>query len=174
MCEAAMQVDVQGICVSFYQGADGDDFKYIVDLLKENDAEQIKVFGGGGGTIIPREIKELHDYGIDWIFTPEDGRKMGLQGMINKMMELSDYPLPIDIEEALKDLRNGRQLAMSRLITYVERGDILKEEKETLLDQVKQHVNKQTPVLGITGTGGAGKSSLTDELILRFLQECPD
>lgn len=171
---AAIQEDANAIALSSYQGGHIEYFKYVVDLLREYGASHIKVFGGGGGTIIPREVKELHDYGVDWIFTPEDGRKMGLQGMINKMMELSDYPLPIDIEEALKDLRNGRQLAMSRLITYVERGDILKEEKETLLDQVKQHVNKQTPVLGITGTGGAGKSSLTDELILRFLQECPD
>ncbi|MEJ8777022.1 fused isobutyryl-CoA mutase/GTPase IcmF [Pseudogracilibacillus sp. ICA-222130] len=171
---AAIQEDANAIALSSYQGGHIEYFKYVVDLLREYGASHIKVFGGGGGTIIPREVKELHDYGVDWIFTPEDGRKMGLQGMINKMMELSDYPLPIDIEEALKGLQNGHQLAMSRLITYVERGDILTEEKQTLLNQVKEHVNKQIPVLGITGTGGAGKSSLTDELILRFLQECPD
>src|SRR5690625_5766322 len=120
MCEAAMQVDVQGICVSFYQGADGDDFKYIVDLLKENKAEDIKVFGGGGGTIIPREIKELHDYGVDWIFSPEDGRKMGLQGMINRMVELCDFLPPIDVDKEKKKLATGDRQAIARLITFVE------------------------------------------------------
>ena len=87
---AAIQEDANAIALSSYQGGHIEYFKYVVDLLREYGASHIKVFGGGGGTIIPREVKELHDYGVDWIFTPEDGRKMGLQGMINKMMELSD------------------------------------------------------------------------------------
>src|SRR5690625_6843571 len=138
MCEAAMQVDVQGICVSFYQGADGDDFKYIVDLLKENDAEQIKVFGGGGGTIIPREIKELHDYGVDWIFSPEDGREMGLQGMINRMLEMSDFNTPIDTETDKKRLRDGNHQAVARMISFIEREN--EEGKESLLEIGRAHV----------------------------------
>src|SRR5699024_741850 len=168
---AAIQEDANAIALSSYQGGHIEYFKYVVDLLREYGASHIKVFGGGGGTIIPREVKELHDYGVDWIFTPEDGRNMGLQGMINKMMELSDYPLPMDIDQAVQYLSEGDPLALAQLITYVEREDIERLEKDKLLNKLTTSEEKNIPVLGITGTGGAGKSSLTDELILRFLND---
>jgi len=170
--QVAIQEDVQGIAVSSYQGGHVEYFKYIVDLLKENDAEHIKVFGGGGGTIIPREIKELHDYGVDWIFSPEDGRKMGLQGMINKMIELCDFLPPINVEKEKEKLYYGDRQAMARLITYVENND--DETREKLLKELRERTDREVPVLGITGTGGAGKSSLTDELIRRFVYQIPD
>src|SRR5690625_1164141 len=170
--QVAIQEDVQGIAVSSYQGGHVEYFKYIVDLLKENDAEHIKVFGGGGGTIIPREIKELHDYGVDWIFSPEDGRKMGLQGMINKMIELCDFLPPINVEKEKEKLYYGDRQAMARLITYVENND--DETREKLLKELRDKTDREVPVLGITGTGGAGKSSLTDELIRRFVYQIPD
>src|SRR5690625_3694838 len=126
---AAIQEDVQAISVSSYQGGHIEYFKYMIDLLKERGAEHIKVFGGGGGTIIPREIKELHDYGVTWIFSPEDGRKMGLQGMINKMIELCDFLPPINVEKEKKKLYYGDRQAMARLITYVENNDDETREK---------------------------------------------
>lgn len=171
---AAIQEDVQGIAVSSYQGGHMEFFKYIVDLLKEKNAEHIKVFGGGGGTIIPREIKELHEYGVDWIFSPEDGRKMGLQGMINRVIEISDFMPPIDIEKDKERLYNSERDAIAKFITYMENTSDESEEKQALLDEFREKAAKHLPVLGITGTGGAGKSSLTDELIRRFLNEIPD
>lgn len=170
---AAVQEDVQAIAISSYQGGHVEFFKYMVDLLKEHDADHIKVFGGGGGTIIPREIKELHDYGVDWIFSPEDGRKLGLQGMINQMIELSDFMPPINIANDKKKLFEGDRQAIGRFITYMENKED-SEEKRSLLTELKDKSSKQTPVLGMTGTGGAGKSSLTDELIRRFIHEIPD
>ncbi|HLQ70851.1 MAG TPA: cobalamin B12-binding domain-containing protein, partial [Bacillota bacterium] len=101
---AAIQEDAQGIAISSYQGGHVEYFKYMVDLLKELGADHIKVFGGGGGTILPREIKELHDYGVAWIFSPEDGRKYGLQGMINKIMELADFLPPVDLKKDTEKL----------------------------------------------------------------------
>ncbi|MCM3741457.1 methylmalonyl-CoA mutase family protein [Oceanobacillus luteolus] len=171
---AAIQEDAQAIAISSYQGGHVEYFKYIVDLLKELGSEHIKVFGGGGGTIIPREIKELHDYGVDWIFSPEDGRKYGLQGMINKIMELSDFMPPVDIEKEKPRLYNSERDAMAKFITYMENTPDDSEEKEKLLQEFQEKANENLPVLGITGTGGAGKSSLTDELIRRFLNEVPD
>lgn len=166
---AAIQEDVQAIAISSYQGGHLEYFKYIVDLLRDNDADHVKVFGGGGGTIIPREVKELHDYGVDWIFTPEDGRKMGLQGMINKMIELSDFVPPIDIAKDKSRLEQGDDQAIARMISLIERDD--EEDKQKLMHTLKEKQHRTVPVLGITGTGGAGKSSLTDELIRRFLHE---
>ncbi|ARD48767.1 methylmalonyl-CoA mutase [Sporosarcina sp. P37] len=172
---AAIQEDVQGIAMSSYQGGHVEYFKYMYDLLKERGASHIKIFGGGGGVIIPKEIKELHDYGIEWIFSPEDGRKMGLQGMINKIMELSDFSTTPESEEAnLENLTAETPGILANLITYVEENHLHKNEAtEQLLEHAREK-SKQTPVLGITGTGGAGKSSLTDELIRRFLREFPD
>jgi len=170
--QVAIQEDAQGIAVSSYQGGHVEFFKYMVDLLKENKAEHIKVFGGGGGTIIPREIKELHDYGVDWIFSPEDGRKMGLQGMINRMVELCDFLPPIDVEKEKKKLATGDRQAIARLITFVENND--NDKSEQLLKELREKTDDSIPVLGITGTGGAGKSSLTDELVRRFVYEIPD
>lgn len=170
--QVAIQEDAQGIAVSSYQGGHVEFFKYMVDLLKENKAEHIKVFGGGGGTIIPREIKELHDYGVDWIFSPEDGRKMGLQGMINRMVELCDFLPPIDVDKEKKKLATGDRQAIARLITFVENND--NDKSEQLLKELREKTDDSIPVLGITGTGGAGKSSLTDELVRRFVYEIPD
>jgi len=171
---AAIQEDVQGIAVSSYQGGHVEFFKYMIDLLKKYNAEHIRVFGGGGGTIIPREIKELHDYGVSWIFSPEDGRQLGLQGMINKILELSDFKTPIDLKSDQDKLFNGDRQAIGKFITFMERHKDHPEEKEPVLQTIRENSHTDVPVLGITGTGGAGKSSLTDELIRRFIHEVED
>lgn len=175
--QAAIQEDVQGIAVSSYQGGHVEYFKYMYDLLQEKDVGHIKIFGGGGGVIVPKEIKELHDYGISWIFSPEDGRQMGLQGMINKMVELCDFPTVTDIADELEGLKNRDMKAVARLITlaesHVEASREVSATTERALNELKE-VQAAAPVLGITGTGGAGKSSLTDELVRRFLNEFPD
>lgn len=168
---AAIQEDAQGIAISSYQGGHVEYFKYMVDLLKELEASHIKVFGGGGGTIIPREIKELHDYGVAWIFSPEDGRKYGLQGMINRMLQQCDYIPPVDYNRELERLKQGDRNAIAKFITYAESNQLEAEQKQEFRRVLKEIGNRETPVLGITGTGGAGKSSLTDELIRRFLNE---
>ncbi|QXJ38560.1 Methylmalonyl-CoA mutase [Parageobacillus caldoxylosilyticus] len=174
---AAIQEDVQGIAVSSYQGGHMEFFKYMYDLLQERGASHIRIYGGGGGVIIPREIKELHEYGIARIFSPEDGRRFGLQGMINIMLEECDFPTVTEITDELERLPNGDVQAIARLITLCEsRVDVSSEAAataEAALEKVKT-MAKAVPVLGITGTGGAGKSSLTDELVRRFLNEIPD
>ncbi len=172
---AAIQEDVQGIAISSYQGGHVEYFKYMVDLLKERGAGHIRVYGGGGGVIIPREIKELHQYGVARIFSPEDGRQHGLQGMINQMLEECDFLTPIDLEQDYEQLRQGDIKAVARFITYVENAQFYREKTAaTILEQVVEEGKKNIPVMGITGTGGAGKSSLTDELIRRFLNEVED
>ncbi|MGJ7920710.1 fused isobutyryl-CoA mutase/GTPase IcmF [Neobacillus sp. LXY-4] len=175
---AAIQEDVQGIAISSYQGGHVEYFKYMYDLLKQRGAEHIRVFGGGGGVIIPKEIDELHEYGIAKIFSPEDGRLLGLQGMINYMLELSDFPtVGQDTAEDIKKLQSGEVNSIAKLITLAEQHVELNSEAaaaaESVLTEIKtlQHT---VPVIGITGTGGAGKSSLTDELIRRFLNEIPE
>ncbi|MCD7034709.1 methylmalonyl-CoA mutase family protein [Metabacillus sp. GX 13764] len=173
---AAIHEDAQGIAISSYQGGHVEYFKYMYDLLKEKGAPHIRLYGGGGGVIIPREIKELHDYGISRIFSPEDGRKHGLQGMINQMLEECDYPTVSSIGNELEELKAGSVNAVSRLITLAEQR--AQEQTEAaaaaeVLDEV-QKLDSKAPVIGITGTGGAGKSSLTDELIRRFLNELPE
>ncbi len=170
---AAIQEDVQGIAMSSYQGGHVEYFKYMIDLLNELGATHIKVYGGGGGTIIPREIKELHEYGVSWIFSPEDGRKYGLQGMINQMLEECDFLPPIDLKKDKDKLLTGERQAIARFITYMESNQKDHEEKQQVLKSLQSESNN-APVLGITGTGGAGKSSLTDELIRRFINEVPD
>lgn len=172
---AAIQEDVQGIAISSYQGGHVEYFKYMYDLLKERGAGHIKIYGGGGGVIIPKEIKELHQYGIAWIFSPEDGRKLGLQGMINRMVEECDYATEVKDEMAyLEQVETTKPELLANLITYAEEHyDDQDEKAVTLLNRARE-MTKGTPVLGITGTGGAGKSSLTDELIRRFLHELPD
>src|SRR5699024_5447365 len=139
--------------------------------LKSYNAEHIQVFGGGGGTIIPREIKQLHDYGVAWVFSPEDGRKLGLQGMINEILKQTDFPIPINLAADKKRLTTGDTQALSRLITYVEQNGSTKVE---FLSEIYKKDHEKIPVLGITGTGGAGKSSLTDELIQRFIHTVED
>ncbi|MEH6991300.1 fused isobutyryl-CoA mutase/GTPase IcmF [Neobacillus drentensis] len=175
---AAIHEDAQGIAISSYQGGHVEYFKYMYDLLKEKGAPNIRIYGGGGGVIIPREIKELHDYGIAWIFSPEDGRKLGLQGMINRMLEECDFPtVSADHSEHIEKLPTGDVNAISKLITlaelHVDSNREAAAAAESLLEKVKS-LTKEIPVVGITGTGGAGKSSLTDELIRRFINELPD
>ncbi len=175
---AAIQEDAQGIAISSYQGGHVEYFKYMYDLLKEKGASHIRIYGGGGGVIIPREIKELHEYGIARIFSPEDGRKYGLNGMIQQMIKECDFPTvtPEGVEE-IEKLEAGDLNAVAKLITLAEQH--VGSEKETaaavesLMEKVKT-MTKSVPVVGITGTGGAGKSSLTDELIRRFINEIPE
>nr|WP_029425059.1 fused isobutyryl-CoA mutase/GTPase IcmF [Alkalibacillus haloalkaliphilus] len=167
---AAIQEDAQGIAISSYQGGHVEYFKYMVDLLNEKRAGHIRVYGGGGGVILPREIKELHDYGVARIFSPEDGRETGLQGMINTMLEECDHPTPIELEADAKAAKEGDNQAVARLITHVENGSVSSDK----LDELLKINGSSVPVLGITGTGGAGKSSLTDELIRRFVNEVSD
>jgi isobutyryl-CoA mutase len=166
---AALQEDAQGIAISSYQGGHVEYFKYMIDLLKERGGAHIKVFGGGGGVIVPSEIAELHAYGVTRIFSPEDGQRLGLVGMILSMIQACDVDLSTYAPSTLSALTTGdiaaRQRPLAQLITALEndRADAgLKKELHTLADTIK------TPVLGITGTGGAGKSSLTDELIRRI------
>src|SRR5687767_15092409 len=153
---AALQEDVQGIAVSSYQGGHIEYFKYMLDLLRAQGGEHIRVFGGGGGVIVPAEIKELHDYGVARIYSPEDGQRMGLQGMINDMLARCDFDLTSD--PAGKAPRT-----LAQIITALELGAF--SSKKSLEEKAKAN---PAPVLGITGTGGAGKSSLTDELVRRF------
>lgn len=175
---AAIQEDVQGIAISSYQGGHVEYFKYMYDLLKERGASHIRIYGGGGGVIIPKEIKELHDYGIARIFSPEDGRKSGLQGMINQMIKECDFPtFTAESSEQIEKLQEGETNAIAKLITLAEHQVTESKEAaaslETVMEKVKS-LEKQVPVVGITGTGGAGKSSLTDELIRRFINEIPE
>ncbi|MGG3736623.1 fused isobutyryl-CoA mutase/GTPase IcmF [Aeribacillus pallidus] len=175
---AAIQEDVQGIAVSSYQGGHMEFFKYMYDLLKEKGAPHIRIYGGGGGVIIPKEIKELHEYGIARIFSPEDGRQLGLQGMINLMLKECDFPtVTSGMEEEVEKLKEGNVNAIAKLITLAEYQVGGQEEVAATVQAVMKEVRSlahSIPVLGITGTGGAGKSSLTDELIRRFINEFED
>ncbi|RBW68686.1 fused isobutyryl-CoA mutase/GTPase IcmF [Bacillus taeanensis] len=178
VANAAIQEDVQGIAVSSYQGGHVEYFKYMYDCLKEKGASHIRIYGGGGGVIIPREIKELHEYGIAKIFSPEDGRTLGLQGMINTMLKQCDFPIVKDLPQNIfSRLKKQEPLAIARLISLVEHQVEAANETAAALDGILEKVKKESskaPVLGITGTGGAGKSSLTDEIVRRFLNRFPD
>lgn len=169
---AAIQEDAQGIALSSYQGGHMEYFKYMYDLLCERNAGHIKIYGGGGGVILPREIKELHEYGVAGIFSPEDGRELGLQGMINKQLEGSDFStLAGEYIAKLDAVTTETPELLANLITAAEINP--NDETQALIEEARKR-SKGTPVLGITGTGGAGKSSLTDELIRRFLHEFPE
>ncbi|MEH7379433.1 fused isobutyryl-CoA mutase/GTPase IcmF [Bacillus sp. JJ1533] len=174
---AAIQEDAQGIAISSYQGGHVEYFKYMYDLLKERGASHIRIYGGGGGVIIPREIRELHEYGIAGIFSPNDGRSLGLQGMINKMLKECDYPTSTELADDIELLQTGDTKTVAKLITIAENHIGNKDESaaaaETIIQKIKD-LEKKVPVVGITGTGGAGKSSLTDELIRRFINEIDD
>ena len=172
----AIQEDAQAIAMTSYQGGHNEYFKYMRDLLKKRGAEHIKIFGGGGGVILPEEIKALMDYGVTRIYTPDDGRSMGLQGMINDLIEKSDFApseFPFD-KDYLKKLKNKDVNTIARLISIAENNaDFFDNDVLPSLSKAQQSA-KRTPILGITGTGGAGKSSLVDELVRRFLIDFPD
>ncbi|MBX7155705.1 MAG: cobalamin-dependent protein [Bacteriodetes bacterium] len=169
--DCAVQEDAQAIAMTSYQGGHVEYFKYMYDLLNEQGAGHIKIFGGGGGTILPTEIEELHAYGIARIYSPDDGREMGLQGMINDLMQQSDYIPPVTHAATLTDdVKNANPLAIAQAISQIERGEVDGSYWHTLVEES----NTTSCVLGITGTGGAGKSSLTDELVRRFLTDFED
>jgi len=168
---AAIQEDVQGIAITSYQGGHNEFFKYAYDLLKENGAEHIKIFGGGGGTILPSEIDELHNYGITKIYSPDDGRELGLQGMINDLLKKCDVPVSPALNGEVKHLNERANKDLARVISVAE---AYPDQSVEWLDKLAQKAKKiDTPILGITGTGGAGKSSLVDELVLRYLNNFP-
>jgi len=171
--DAAIEEDVQGVAVSSYQGGHIEFFKYLVDLLRERDARHVKVFGGGGGVIVPEEIKELEAYGVAKIYSPEDGARMGLQGMINHMLRLLDFSTVADFNFALDALSPDNKRLVANLISAAE---IAKAQQNGHLAKLRAEFarrigSRRIPVIGITGTGGAGKSSLTDELIVRILHD---
>lgn len=167
----AIQEDVQGIAMTSYQGGHIEYFKYMYDLLQERGATHIKIFAGGGGVILPAEIKELEDYGISKIYSPDDGRKMGLQGMINHMLENTDFITTARITTELRDIPLKVVKSIASAITVAENDP---KGAQSFVNELKElSKGKNTPVLGITGTGGSGKSSLVDELVRRFLIEVP-
>jgi methylmalonyl-CoA mutase len=176
--DAAIQEDAQAIALSSYQGGHVEYFQYMYDLLRQKGAGHITIWGGGGGVIVPREIEALHAYGINHIFSPEDGRRFGLQGMIDQILAGADFStLPADPQAELAWLtrpgaraQTDHKSRLARLITAVE---ALPEGPDPLREALQAEVSG-VPVLGITGTGGAGKSSLTDELLSRLLRDHPD
>jgi len=170
--DCAIQEDVQAVAITSYQGGHMEFFKYMFDLLKERGCGQIKIFGGGGGVILPEEIEELQAYGITRIYSPDNGRQLGLQGMINEVVELSDYPTGKDIKVTKSRILERDYHAIAQLISAAENHH---PEVKHLLSELKEGCSESTtPVLGITGTGGAGKSSLVDELVRRFLADFPE
>ena len=206
--ECAIEEDAQGIAITSYQGGHVEFFKYMKDLLNENGCGHIKIFGGGGGTILPQEIKELHDYGITRIYSPDDGRKMGLEGMIEDVImrcsplssegrtkiEDSDYwqaslkwngVLPLEEKKDIRKIARAITLAEEKKDYSSVIQSLQKSNGEKNIDTSKSgHSVLDNPplggrgagaaVLGITGTGGAGKSSVTDEIVRRFLNSFLD
>ena len=170
--DCAIQEDVQAIAITSYQGGHMEFFKYMHDLLKDKGCGHIKIFGGGGGVILPHEIKGLHEYGITRIYSPDDGREMGLQGMINDLLELSDFPSG-DLQKVSPEKIIHKEIpAIASLISAAENDP---DKALPILEEIaKVTAEKRIPVLGITGTGGSGKSSLVDELVRRFLYDLPD
>ncbi|MGI4741141.1 MAG: methylmalonyl-CoA mutase family protein [Janthinobacterium lividum] len=184
--DCAIQEDAQAIAITSYQGGHNEYFKYMFDLLKERGAGHIKIFGGGGGVILPSEIAELQGYGITRLYSPDDGRSMGLQGMINHLLEESDFPTGQKLNGEVGHLKEKDALSIGRLISAAEN---FPEEFERVKGQLVADFQQQegdssqlltpgktqgAPILGITGTGGAGKSSLVDELVRRFLLDFPE
>ncbi len=169
----AIQEDANAIALTSYQGGHNEYFKYIYDLLREKNAPQIKIFGGGGGVILPEEIKDLMDYGIDRIYSPDDGRELGLQGMIDDLVKKSDFPTGKNIE--ISDLDNIKFEDSKSIAEVISAVENFSDEKQDLVKTIDEKTkNSNIPIIGITGTGGAGKSSLTDELVRRFLRSNSD
>ena len=168
----AIQEDANAIAITSYQGGHNEYFKYMYDLLQEKGAGQIKIFGGGGGVILPSEIVELQAYGITRIYAPDDGRELGLQGMINDLVQQSDYAIGDKLTDEINHLEDKNPKAIARIISSAENfPDVAAKTLEAIH---KKNENNTIPVLGITGTGGAGKSSLVDELVRRFLSDFPE
>jgi isobutyryl-CoA mutase len=168
----AIQEDAQAIAITSYQGGHVEYFKYMYDLLREKGAGHIKIFGGGGGTILPEEIEELQKYGVTRIYHPDDGRSMGLQGMINDLVQKSDFATGYKLNGEVGHLKEGDYGSIARLISAAEN---FPDQHKTELDKIRDLASKTNhPVLGITGTGGAGKSSMVDELVRRFLIDFSD
>lgn len=169
----AIQEDANAIALTSYQGGHNEYFKYIYDLLREKNSPQIKIFGGGGGVILPEEIKDLMEYGIDRIYSPDDGREMGLQGMIDDLVQKSDFATGENITVSdIENIKFEDAKSIAQVISAVENFSDEKPELVEALKEKAKHFN--IPIIGITGTGGAGKSSLTDELVRRFLRANPD
>ncbi len=163
----AIQEDANAIAITSYQGGHVEYLKYMFDLLKEQNCGHIKIFAGGGGTILPEEIEELHNHGITRIYSPDNGREMGLQGMINDLVEKSDYAIGTTLNGEMEEISKKDPKAIARFISAAEN---FPDNSKLVLDQVKSKVKEsKTPILGITGTGGSGKSSLVDELVRRFI-----
>ncbi|MBK0369064.1 methylmalonyl-CoA mutase family protein [Flavobacterium agrisoli] len=168
----AIQEDVNAIAMTSYQGGHIEYFKYMYDLLQAKNAGHIKIFAGGGGVILPTEIEELQEYGIAKIYSPDDGREMGLQGMINDLIQQSDFPIGEDLNFDLNELTRKKDAVIARLISAAEN---FPEKSKSVLETIHHKIGHTAiPVLGITGTGGAGKSSLIDELVRRFLIDFSD
>ena len=170
--DCAIQEDVQAIAITSYQGGHNEFFKYVYDLLVERKSEHIRIFGGGGGVILPTEIKALESYGISRIYSPDDGRVLGLQGMIDHLLENCDFPTGSEVSLKSSDIHKSNHSALAKMISAVENyPDTVSDLMKVLRDEEK---NCNALTLGITGTGGAGKSSLIDEIIRRFLDIYPD
>nr|WP_315239638.1 methylmalonyl-CoA mutase family protein [uncultured Flavobacterium sp.] len=167
----AIQEDANAIAMTSYQGGHNEYFKYMYDLLHEKGAGHIKIFGGGGGVILPSEIEELHEYGITRIYSPDDGRSLGLQGMINDLVERADFPVGDQLNGEIDHIENKTPTAIARLISAAENFPEIAKSAFDTIHEINS--NSKIPVLGITGTGGAGKSSLVDELVRRFLIDFP-
>ncbi|WP_026729085.1 methylmalonyl-CoA mutase family protein [Flavobacterium denitrificans] len=168
----AIQEDANAIAMTSYQGGHNEYFKYMYDLLREKGAGHIKIFGGGGGVILPSEISELHEYGITRIYSPDDGRSLGLQGMINDLVQRADFPIGDKLNGEIDHIENKVPIAIARLISAAEN---FPEIAKPVFDKIHEsNSDSKIPVLGITGTGGAGKSSLVDELVRRFLIDFPE
>ena len=166
--ECAIQEDAQAIAITSYQGGHNEFFMYMHDLLKEKDCGHIKIFGGGGGVILPTEIEELQAYGITRIYSPDDGRELGLQGMINDLLEKSDFPTGNNVHLNKDLILTKSHKHIGELISAMENYP---EEVNEIRSQLSGLMNKNIPVIGITGTGGSGKSSLVDELVRRYLSD---
>ena len=168
----AIEEDANAIAMTSYQGGHIEYLKYMYDLLQDKKATHIKIFAGGGGTILPEEIKELEAYGITRIYHPDDGRAMGLQGMINDLIKRSDFLVGEKLEGGIAEIKEQNINAIARMISAAENCP---EKHAATLSKIKEIAAKsENPVLGITGTGGAGKSSLVDELVRRFIADLPD
>ena len=168
----AIQEDANAIAMTSYQGGHNEYFKYMFDLLKEKGAGHIKIFGGGGGVILPEEIEDLMNYGITRIYSPDDGREMGLQGMINDLVKQADFPIGDQLNGEVDVLALKNPGSIARVISSAENFPEVAKQSLAIID--KKNKTSSIPVLGITGTGGAGKSSLVDELVRRFLVDFPE